>query len=343
MGHELELLREFRPPAAGPDPALARQVRQDLMVGISPRLPRVSPARRRVLPVAIPALAAIAAAVVASILLVGRGGDTAWAAALVRVAEAAPRLLIPGWEVTRADQFSVELGEMTFGNGGRELELRWQPAGGFQGLVDDRERSSDLSLSAPVADTEARVFRYEGTTDFTAVWRQGDYVLELRGVAAGVDAFEAVLASLRQVDVGTWLSAMPRSVVKPAGRAAVVEEMLAGIPLPPGLDVGRLKAGDAVRDRYQLGAAVTGAVACGWIERWLAARATGDAAAARIAVRAMDGSRGWTILREMDENGDYPEVVWQYADAMAAGRPITGGKKLSSEESYRTALGCDAP
>ncbi len=302
--------------------------------------------RRRALPIAIPALAAAAALVVVAVMLLGRGSEVAYGAAVIRVAEAAPRLLVgePGWQVTRADEFSVDVGEMTFSNGEQELELRWLPAREYEAKVDDRAASADLATTAPVAGTEARLFRYEGgANDFTALWLRGDYALELRGIAPDVEAFETLLASLHEVDVDSWLSAMPESVVKPASRAEVVEEMLADIPLPAGFDAGALEGGDIVLDRYQLGAQVAGAVACAWIERWVTARRTGDDAGVRDAATAVSTSHTWAILRQMNGEGDYPEVLWQYADAMATNAPIVGGKLLTIEESYRSALGCEGP
>lgn len=109
---------------------------------------------------------------------------------------------------------------------------------------------------------------------------------------------------------------MPASVVKSPNRAAVVRAMLADIPLPPGFDSTRLENGTIVSDRYQLGAQVTGAVACGWIHRWAAARKRGDRATARQAVAAMQTSRGWKILQEMKRDGAWTQVLTEYADAM---------------------------
>ena len=52
--------------------------------------------------------------------------------------------------------------------------------------------------------------------------------------------------------------------------------MLAGVPHPEGFDIVALQSGDGIRDRYQLGAQVAGAVACAWIEQWVDARRAGD-------------------------------------------------------------------
>ena len=72
---------------------------------------------------------------------------------------------------------------------------------------------------------------------------------------------------------------------------------------------------------------------CGWIERWLA----GDPKAAA----ALASSRDWPLLRQMDAEGDYPEVVWQYADAVNGKSAVPGGKLgLTVDGTYKDALGC---
>jgi hypothetical protein len=112
--------------------------------------------------------------------------------------------------------------------------------------------------------------------------------------------------------------------------------------LPPRFDVGSLlrAEGGTVLDRYQLGAKVTGAVGCAWLERWVASRRAGDAAGIRQAVGALTTSHHWRVLQEMQAAGAWPRVFWQYADAAVAGAPVAAGKPLSVEESYRDALGC---
>ena len=105
--------------------------------------------------------------------------------------------------------------------------------------------------------------------------------------------------------------------------------MLAGLPFPPGFDREALRSLQT-RDRYQLGARVAGAVACGWIERWLA----GDPKAAA----ALATSRDWPVLQQMNAEGDYPEVVSQFADAVASGGGT--GKARVTRESARDGLGC---
>jgi hypothetical protein len=145
---------------------------------------------------------------------------------------------------------------------------------------------------------------------------------------------------LRAVDVDRWLSAMPASVVTPESRPEVARQMLADVPQPEGFDVSALEQGSGkVRDHYQLGAEVTGAVACAWIGQWVDAKRAGDDSAVREAAGAMATSHTWAVLKEMTDEGDYPEVLWQYADAMAGGA-AAGEKQVPIEQSYRSALGC---
>jgi hypothetical protein len=294
----------------------------------------------------------LVAGAIAAVLLLGVVGvvslqesDTgsAWAAPLVRIAEDSPRLLLAeaGWDVVRADEFSGELGEMTFSNGDSEMDLSWIPAKDHDVRVDDRRRSAQKSWNMTIAGRDALLFRYEGTTDFTALWRDGDHSLELRGVFPTVGQYRAVAATLEAVDVNTWLSAMPESVVRPDIRAASVDEMLADIPVHKSVNVAKLKASERVTDRYQLGAKVAGAVACAWLDQWVDAMSNGNNGRAQEAVAAMTTSHNWAILLEMDEAGDYPEVLWELADAMADNASVSGGRPMSIEESYESALGCE--
>ncbi len=71
-------------------------------------------------------------------------------------------------------------------------------------------------------------------------------------------------------------------------------------------------------------------MACAWIERG------GDEAREALAT-----ARRWPILNEMNAEGDYPEVVWQYADAFVTGGDVAAGKPgVTVQDSYRDALGC---
>jgi hypothetical protein len=253
-----------------------------------------------------------------------------------------PRLLVdlPGWEMVRVDEGAVDLGEMTFSDGQQALDLHWRSADAHDGYVADRRASAEPPRQMTVNGQAAIQFQYVGTTDFTTLWLDGGHSFEARGEFPDRASYEAVVAALTSVDVATWLNAMPESVVRADDRASVMAAMLSDIPQPDRFDIAELAPATDVSDRYQLGARITGAVACQWIEQWLDARAVGDAAAEAEAVDAMGTARSWSILIEMTESGAYPEVLWEYADAMAGDGTVVGGMVLTVEESYQDALGC---
>lgn len=154
-----------------------------------------------------------------------------------------------------------------------------------------------------------------------AIWREDHHLLELRASVPSLAAFRQRLGWLRRVDAQTWLDAMPARVVKAADYGATVREVLQGIPLPPGFDPAKIPDRHLTTDRYQVGAAVGGAVACAWFNHWDEARADHSSAAVREAEQVLARSEDqWPIFREMSEEGAYPALVVEYAKAMPSGR-----------------------
>ncbi|WP_354697604.1 hypothetical protein DSM112329_03239 [Paraconexibacter sp. AEG42_29] len=285
----------------------------------------------------------------------GRDGGSVWAAEQLRFAEASPLVLLgaDGWRVEYADEQSKEEGELHFRLGPTPppgsndftegvtpepvpadttaAQLNWR-GGSYEMWTRDRYKSAVASSTAPVLGTTAKVYQYDGGTrghrDITAIFRYDDRILEFRAGAAGMSAFKALLATLTAADTDTWLSAMPDSVVKAADRDGAVDQMLAGIPLPRGFTAADIPDEQLTKDRYQLGAHVTGAVACRWLKQWNDARQAGDVRTRDAAIAAMATAKDWPILREMTKEGDYPEAIVEYAAAMRSGtyhgRPLIG-------------------
>lgn len=323
---------------------------------VNPALPRTTIYKAR----ASRALAAMAAVTAAAALVLGGvnvvaaigdesgrtraasgGGDSA---PPPRRLEDVPLLLVghAGWSVSRADQHDRVEGEMTFTNGERELDLTWRPAETHEDYVEDRAAEAAQEWDVHIARRDGKLFRYEGTTDFTAMWVDGDLSLELRGVFPDVHAFRAVADTLdRARNEEAWLAALPDETVTPDERSAVIDEMLEDIPVQPAVQVEKLKREPVINDRYQLGARVTGLAACAWIDEWVEATRSGDQARAREAVEAMGTSHSWAILQEMEPQGEWSEVLWEYATAMAGDERVNGGPgEMSIEETYEDALGC---
>jgi len=318
----------------------------DLMEGIlsTPTTRRSLPRR----PVRLAAAAAVVAAAVAGgAVAATTGGEThharpslsnpsaphiAYAANVREVAEANQRLLIdePGWKITHVDQFTVAEGEVHFENGSKSLDVNWRATGDYQGYYDDRAHDN-AKQPITLLGQHGTLFTYPDANDFTTILPpKGQNFLEIRGEGASEQAYRDLLAKLHPVDVDTWLAAMPASVVKPADTRATVDAMLAGLPLPSGLNKQRLYQQPA-QDRYQLGATVSGAVACGWLDQWVAAKKSGDATKLEQATDALVTSHSWKVLNDMNAEGDYPEVVWQYADQVAKGQ---------DPAYYQQGLGC---
>lgn len=95
-----------------------------------------------------------------------------------------------------------------------------------------------------------------------AIWREGDRILSLSAWVPNLAAFRERLSWLRKVDAQTWLDAMPQRVVKAADYGAEMREMLQRLPLPAGFDPSTIPDRRVTTNRYSVGKAVGGAVAC---------------------------------------------------------------------------------
>lgn len=296
-------------------------------------------------------LAAVAALLVFSSLPGDGRSGPAYATAAIEVAEANPRLLIgrPGWTVTRADQFEVDSGEVEFSDGSHDLGIVWYPARFYDHYLRDRARVSTPVRSTLLGRTATTV--HYGREEYaTMLAPQGSVFLEIRAKLGSKEAYDAVLGSLHPVDVDTWLAAMPASVVRPEDRAAAVDVALRGVPLPPDFDRAALEQEDTVRDRYAFAVEVAGAVACDWVESWLAAKRAGDAEAVDAAVAAMSSASRWPLLQGEEMQRGWAMNIEMTAREVARGELNTGaagsvrhpdGSGYELGPAWSLALGCE--
>jgi hypothetical protein len=250
--------------------------------------------------------------------------------------QASPRILVddPDWAVTRVDEQAVDRGEMTLSDGKHRVEVFWSPAADHRSYFEDRAHDNK-QWPVTVLGQDGTLFRYGSSTDFTTILpADGATFLEIRGDLGSREAYLDLVGRLERVDAATWADAMPSTVVDPSTTDSEVATMLDGVPVPRTFDASVLETG-LYQDEYQLGAQVTGAVACAWLDHWADAERAGDAGAAAQAVTAMQTSQGWTVLHRMNEQGDYPEVVWEISDQLAAGALRPDGEWVSG-------LGCDS-
>jgi hypothetical protein len=323
-------LREANPaPPAGIDSSLgeghlAAAMRAAIALGEAGEgsTPRDRPRPRRRL--ALAGTLCAAAAIALATALIGAPGATrhpSYAAAAIRVAESNPRLLVtaPGWSVTRAAEFEADAGEVTFADDRHSFDVHWYPAREYQGLLDDRAEVSRPERSSLLGHVATTV-RYQPGEYATTLSPQGPVFVEVRGNLGTRAAYDGILDSLREVDVETWLGAMPPSVVRPEARRAEVDRLLRGISLPPGFDEESLTDTDRVADGYQLAVEVANAVSCGWVEAWLAARRSGDSGAASEAVGAMSAARDWPLMKALREGGGWSANIESIARQLEAGQ-----------------------
>jgi hypothetical protein len=234
------------------------------------------------------------------------GGRPAYAAAAIKVAEANPRLLItaPGWSIVHANSFETESGGLTYkkaghpvlGPDGVSAVMNWEPASDYTAALRGYGNEATGTRIA-VLGHQATAFQINAGADYLVVLPpQGSVFVTL---SLPEEEHEALLRSLRAVGVDRWLAAMPPEVVQPADESAVIASMLKGVPLPPGFDVSSLETERVLINRYELGQAVAGAVACGWLASWDAAHRSGDVATEEAAVAGMSGVRRWPVLLQM--------------------------------------------
>lgn len=191
-----------------------------------------------------------------------------------------------------------------------------------------------------IGDTDVVIAQHTDSR-FFIVGGGGTFVIEIDlelPAAAEPERVDEFLASLTLVDRATFETAAPAGSITTQTQHNVIAEMLSDIPVPTTFDVSQL---DRTGDRYQVGAYVTGRVACAWIDQWIQATDAGNAEQAKEAANALATSRQWSILLEMEPNGGYSQVLWQYADAVVSEGTITAGQELTVAESYKEALGCD--
>jgi RNA polymerase sigma-70 factor (ECF subfamily) len=107
----------------------------------------------------------------------GGGGQPAFAAAAIEVAEANPRLLVtePGWTVTNANEFEAAEGEVSFGDGAHTFSIHWYPARMYRDYLRDRADVSFEETSSVLGHTATTV-HYGGTEYATMLSPQGGRV-----------------------------------------------------------------------------------------------------------------------------------------------------------------------
>ncbi|MGH9272508.1 MAG: hypothetical protein ACRDZ2_14685 [Ilumatobacteraceae bacterium] len=232
-------------------------------------------------------------------------------------------MLPSGWSVESVGSFSASDGEVRFRNQDRTVTLFWSPIENLPELQNDRRLSAFGTSQVEALGTTVELFDY-GFGEARAVWSSEQSAIEAVALPTDPQGLGDLVRQIEVVDVDSWLSALPADVVRPDDQTALVQELLIGVPLPPGLEASDLSDADAVGNRTQAGIAVLSPVVCGWIDTWLDARDRGDVGEAAAVERVLGDVRQWPVVRGF-EQGFWLDSLLQRTDAVATGSLITDG------------------
>jgi hypothetical protein len=240
-----------------------------------------------------------------------------------------------GWTVENVER-SGGYGSISYSRGRAWFEVTWYPASSYESYVQDREHIVEPPAPGEpveVLGAAGQLWPYSAQ-DHTVIREvQDGHWMEIRGGGIGRPEYLDLLASLRLVDEAGFETALPEEFVTGGERGAevrrILDEIIAESGAQPYDGAAPIRSGEA--DPYHLGVDVAGGYACGWITAYADAVAGGDDELADQAVEVLGTAREWPVLQRMDERGDYPEVLWEYADQVAAGQVPDG---------YQGGLGC---
>ncbi|AGL19053.1 hypothetical protein [Actinoplanes sp. N902-109] len=235
-----------------------------------------------------------------------------------------------GWKITTVYGFGADDGTVVIAKGDLSLDITWYPGARHDSYYQDR-----LEVSAPEPGV------VDGWAGDVFTYSDSDWELLLHarsGVFAGLRTsgpwtragFDDMLATLQRVDPRTWLAALPAATVTPPRARAATEDLLTGVPLPPGFTVSGVDI-PGVYDRYQYGAELINRIGCGWFDEWTRATRDHDTTAVARVTTALGSSHTWPVLVAMRDEGDYAEGFWDLADRVAAGK---------SPGDYHAGFGC---
>jgi hypothetical protein len=297
------------------------------------------PSRRSRWLVPVAAAAAVAGIVAGSLWASGLLPDGNSSVATQPGAQPGHRAVLdaPGWEVASTESGDDGYGEVSYEKAGAQFTITWYPAESYESYVVDREHITDPPAPGEPVEVLGRpgqLWAYDAQ-DHTVIREVEDgFWIEFRGSGVDEAAYRALLDRLTMVGNAGYEASLPEEFVTSDERNAAIASMLDGISAASGAEGPNgvpVRVRSTEQDPYQLGADVAGAYTCAWLEAFGNATAHDQAGQAEEAARVLGTARDWPVLQEMNDRGEYPEVIWDYADQVAAGQVPEG---------YREGLGC---
>ena len=220
-----------------------------------------------------------------------------------------------GWTVEYVSEGKYET-DIAYSKGRQSLEMVQYPADSYDSYYQDR---MDVSEPAPtqLLGKRSSTFTYSADDHATIRPAENGTFLEVRGSGMDLAGYRTLLDALVQTDAEGMAASLPEDVVTPFNKDEAVAHLLDGVEVPDGFTAADVEI-EGFNDAYQSAARVAGSVGCAWLDVY----AGGGPAARQQALRALDGSRSWPLLKATVDQGGYAEVFWGVADQLRAGQPV---------------------
>ena len=221
----------------------------------------------------------------------------------------------------------VALTDPEVGNVTRHVEYHWTSPDQSRTLGLTMQPGGDIGVQIPTDGTlDATLISFDDKPAFltnggmAVVRLDGFWVWTISGTGYTDSAeFLADAQQITTTDQATWESELAGHAIVPSQRPEQVADILSDVPLPQGFDTHPLTDSTQAKVRYQLIAEVTSAVWCAWARDWETALTAGDTAAATAAAQAISSSTTWHALKEIENEGDWAEAVWEYSARVGSG------------------------
>ncbi|WP_406034614.1 hypothetical protein OG801_06600 [Nocardioides sp. NBC_00163] len=220
----------------------------------------------------------------------------------------------PGWVVPGGDGSVTDashIGGVDYepsGSGRRapRLDISWGDSSTYQeglrfaGSFDTAD-DGVTELPIEVLGQEATYWRNAGEDAFRVVLplTAGHYQV-ITGTGMSKTEFEELLTQLRWVDQAEFDATLPDRYLTAEERAATIEQLLAGVPLPERYDEHRLTS--LQPNRYHLALDLARGASCVWRDEWRAARESGDQERVTHAEDVLHQAGDWPMDQALDGN-----------------------------------------
>jgi hypothetical protein len=250
----------------------------------------------------------------------------------VAMAERTPLLLVREEGAAVIDVVQQDgRGTLIFWTFSGRLQLNWAPESEYD--LFHRQAGPDGS-EITVAGRKAMLYVRSGdgafgSTEYLVIVEpeDGQFVFLIEDGMDIEDAFLSTVATIEKVSVEEWLAALPPEAVLPSEKEGSVAQLMAGVPLPPGLDLEEL--GRSAHSTDEMFAWVLEMrVACGWAEVWMDAHADQDDATAQLAIDSLTNWPSWPAARARARAGGDIVVPGQLLEAMLNGTLTRGSTDL---------------